>query len=64
MVSLDTFLLTIGAARGPDALAATLRAGDPPVVARVAEGRLVLDLRTVGEAQEPVLLESLARALV
>jgi L-seryl-tRNA(Ser) seleniumtransferase len=64
MVSLDTFLLTIGAGRGPDAQATALRAGDPPVVARVAEGRLVLDLRTVDPAQEPALLESLARALV
>jgi L-seryl-tRNA(Ser) seleniumtransferase len=65
MVSLQTFVLTIGsAAPGPDALAAALRAGDPPVIARVADGRLVLDLRTVDQAQEPALLESLARALV
>jgi L-seryl-tRNA(Ser) seleniumtransferase len=35
--------------RGADALAAALRAGDPPVAARVHEGRVLLDVLTVGE---------------
>jgi L-seryl-tRNA(Ser) seleniumtransferase len=39
--------------RGPDALAAALRAGRPAVVARVADGALVLDLRTVRLDEEP-----------
>jgi L-seryl-tRNA(Ser) seleniumtransferase len=43
-----------------DALAAALRRGSPPVVARVAEGRLLVDLRTVPPADEPALLAALA----
>src|SRR6185503_16921641 len=41
----------------PDAsaLAATLRAGDPPVVGRVEEGELVLDLRTVAPDDDGLL---------
>jgi L-seryl-tRNA(Ser) seleniumtransferase len=35
--------------RGADALAAALRAGDPPVAARVHEGRVLLDVLTMGE---------------
>jgi len=36
--------------QGPDAAAAVLRAGDPPVIGRIAEGRLLLDLLTVDDA--------------
>jgi L-seryl-tRNA(Ser) seleniumtransferase len=36
-----------------------LRAGDPPVVARVADGRLIFDLRTVFSAEEAALLSAL-----
>ncbi|HEY7073996.1 MAG TPA: L-seryl-tRNA(Sec) selenium transferase [Solirubrobacteraceae bacterium] len=35
----------------PEALAAPLRAGDPPVVGRIAEGRLLLDPRTLAEEE-------------
>jgi L-seryl-tRNA(Ser) seleniumtransferase len=47
----------------PDALAAGLRAGQPPVVARIADGRLLLDLRTVPPAGDDQLadLVSVAR---
>jgi L-seryl-tRNA(Ser) seleniumtransferase len=34
---------------GADALAAGLRSGDPPVVARIADGRVLLDPRTLAE---------------
>ena len=44
---------------GPDRIAAALRAGDPPVVVRVAEDRLVLDLRTVRPEDEATLLSGL-----
>ena len=38
-----------------DALAARLRAGDPPVVGRIQDGRLLLDPRTLAEDEvEPV----------
>jgi L-seryl-tRNA(Ser) seleniumtransferase len=40
-----------------------LRAGDPPVIARVREGRLLLDLRTVLPEQDDLLAELLAGAM-
>ena len=46
----------------PDALAARLRHQDPPVVARVDEGRVMLDPRTVLPEEEDSLLASALRA--
>ena len=54
--TLPTKLLALPAAE-PDRLAAALRAGNPPVVARIEEGRLVLDPRTVAPEEEGALLE-------
>jgi L-seryl-tRNA(Ser) seleniumtransferase len=45
--------------RTPDQVAAALRADDPPVIVRVADERVVVDLRTVPPADEPTLLEAL-----
>ncbi|HEX9530539.1 MAG TPA: hypothetical protein VF954_05335, partial [Acidimicrobiales bacterium] len=39
---------------------AALRAWDPPIVARVSEGRTVLDLRTVDEADDDVVAAALS----
>jgi L-seryl-tRNA(Ser) seleniumtransferase len=36
---------------GADALAAALRAGDPPLVGRIQDGRLLLDPRTLTDAE-------------
>ena len=47
---------------GPDRLAAALRAGRPPVVVRVAEDRVLVDLRTVRPDEEEALLAALAQA--
>jgi L-seryl-tRNA(Ser) seleniumtransferase len=59
-----TTLLTLAHPARPAAhLAAVLRAGTPPVVARVADDRLVLDLRTVRDEEEPALAAALLRAL-
>src|SRR6266568_600000 len=44
-----------------DELAARLRASDPPVIARVEEGRVLLDLRTVFPEQDRLLLETISR---
>ena len=44
--SLPTVLLALPPLDA-DAIAAALRRGDPPVVARIEDGRVVLDLRTV-----------------
>jgi L-seryl-tRNA(Ser) seleniumtransferase len=40
---------------------AALRGNDPPIVARVHDGRTVCDLRTVDPADDPVLAKALAR---
>jgi L-seryl-tRNA(Ser) seleniumtransferase len=62
-VGLPTALLALThAAAGPDRLAAALRAGEPPVIVRVAEDRVLLDLRTVEPADEPTLLQALCGA--
>jgi L-seryl-tRNA(Ser) seleniumtransferase len=61
-VELPTRLVCLRSA-GPDRLAAELRAGEPPVVARVVEDRLVLDLRTVFPEQEAALREALLEAI-
>jgi L-seryl-tRNA(Ser) seleniumtransferase len=52
--SLPTFLLAVSAASlSADELASRLRRNDPPIVARVEDGRVLLDLRTVmGAAEE------------
>ncbi len=43
-----------------DELSARLRANTPPVIARVEEGRVLLDLRTVFPEQDTVLAETLS----
>jgi L-seryl-tRNA(Ser) seleniumtransferase len=40
-----------------------LRTGDPPIIGRVQEGRLLLDLRTVLESQDQLLVARLSEAL-
>ncbi|HEY8234545.1 MAG TPA: L-seryl-tRNA(Sec) selenium transferase [Vicinamibacteria bacterium] len=49
-------------ARGPDDLARALRMGAPPVVARVAEGRVLLDLRTIQPDEEAALAAAVVAA--
>ncbi len=46
---------------GADELAARLRSSDPPIIARVEEGRVLLDLRTVFPQQDRLLLETISR---
>ena len=43
-----------------DELSARLRANDPPIVARVEEGRVLIDLRTVFPEQDKVLVKTLS----
>jgi L-seryl-tRNA(Ser) seleniumtransferase len=45
------------------AIEARLRTGEPPVVARIADGRVVLDLRTIPPLLDDVLPSILARAV-
>lgn len=51
--------------KGVDAalLERTLRAGDPPVIARIEEEKLLFDLRTVREKEFPVLADAITKAL-
>jgi L-seryl-tRNA(Ser) seleniumtransferase len=61
--ALPTMLIACTSKRySADELAARLRTGDPPVVARVDEGRVLLDLRTVFPEQEANLAAALLRA--
>ncbi|HTT94198.1 MAG TPA: L-seryl-tRNA(Sec) selenium transferase [Solirubrobacterales bacterium] len=46
-VALEGPVCAVEVAAGADALLARLRAGDPPVVARIVRGRVVLDPRTI-----------------
>jgi L-seryl-tRNA(Ser) seleniumtransferase len=47
---------------GPDRLAALLRGGTHPVIARVAEDQLLVDLRTVRPEEEATLLQAITAA--
>jgi L-seryl-tRNA(Ser) seleniumtransferase len=60
--TLPTALLALEA-RHADATAAKLRAANPPVIARIAEGRLLFDPRTVLPGQEAALLKTLQTVL-
>ena len=44
-----------------DQLSSRLRAGDPPVIARVEEGRVLLDLRTVFPREDEIVVHALTR---
>jgi len=48
--------------RGADAMAGALRRGAPPVVVRVADGRVLIDLRTIRPDEEAPLLSALVAA--
>ena len=60
--TLPTWLLALEVEQ-PDAFLAALRAAEPPVIARIAEGRILLDPRTVLPDEEGALLAALERAL-
>jgi L-seryl-tRNA(Ser) seleniumtransferase len=44
-------------------IAALLRQGDPPVIARIQEDRLVFDMRTLRDEELGLLAEAVCRAL-
>jgi L-seryl-tRNA(Ser) seleniumtransferase len=59
---LPTRLLAITCeALSADELSSILRASDPPIIARVEEGRVLLDLRTVFPEQDEAIAEALKR---
>ena len=58
--TLPTFLLALTSqSLGTDRLAERLRRNDPPIVTRVEEGRVLMDLRTVFEGEDSELVRAL-----
>jgi L-seryl-tRNA(Ser) seleniumtransferase len=60
--TLPTFLLALESPT-PNRFLARLHATTPPVIARIEDGRVVLDPRTILPEQEPILLSILERLL-
>ena len=58
----ETTLITLNHNHLPaDDIQARLRSLSPPVIARIADGKVLLDLRTVDLTEEPELVEGLSR---
>lgn len=47
----------------PELLAARLREGDPPIVSRIEDGAVLLDLRCVAEADDATIAQGVVRAI-
>jgi L-seryl-tRNA(Ser) seleniumtransferase len=47
----------------PEVLARSLRAHDPPVIARIHDGRVLLDPRTLSDEEVPIVIRAVQRAL-
>ncbi len=64
VVELPTAALALGSAAHPaESLDARLRAGRPPVIGRIADDRLLLDCRTIGDDDIPPVI-AVVKALV
>jgi len=61
---LPSFGIALGFKYGPDETIARLRQMDPPVIARIIDDRVVLDVRTVLPNEEDALVAAVARALI
>ncbi len=44
-------------------LSARLRTGEPPIVTRIRDGQVLLDLRTVAEVEEPIAIAAIRQSL-
>jgi L-seryl-tRNA(Ser) seleniumtransferase len=61
---LPTTLIILESNRpSPNTIESRLRSQDPPIVLRLEEDKVVIDLRTVFPSQEPALLEGLRKAI-
>ncbi len=59
-VDLDTYLLALShPTLSAEGVERALRSSTPPVISRIENERVLLDLRTVAPAEEPVLIEAL-----
>jgi L-seryl-tRNA(Ser) seleniumtransferase len=61
--ALDSWVVTVEAPAGADRLAARLRAGRPPGLARVRDDRVILDVRTLLDGDDDGLARALREAL-
>jgi L-seryl-tRNA(Ser) seleniumtransferase len=62
-LTLPTYLIAIQCER-VTTLERRLRSGDPPVIARIEDERLLIDLRTVLPGEEPLLVKAVRDALL
>ena len=63
-VSLPTWAVSVKSGRlTPNRLEEGLRTGTPPVIARIKADALILDARTIGDGEVPVLADRLSRLL-
>ncbi len=60
---LQSFGLALDFEYGPDELIGRLRATDPPVIGRIVEDRVVLDVRTILPGEEDAFVAAVVRAL-
>ncbi|MBS3976774.1 MAG: L-seryl-tRNA(Sec) selenium transferase [Syntrophomonadaceae bacterium] len=61
---LPTWVVALsGIEGGPERLAGKLRSGDPPIIARIKDHKLMLDPRTVLPDEGPLLAKALAKCL-
>jgi L-seryl-tRNA(Ser) seleniumtransferase len=59
--ALPTVLVLVDAAVPAQQLERALRTAEPPVIARIVEDRVAIDLRTVAPAEEPQLISAIAQ---
>jgi len=60
---LPSFAVSLKSEHGPDRLATALRQAEPPVIARILDDRLVMDVRTVQHDEEDALVAAVASVL-
>jgi L-seryl-tRNA(Ser) seleniumtransferase len=60
---LDTWVVRIDAPGGAERLAQRLRTGAPPVLARIRDDRVVIDVRTLLDGDDDLVFDALAHAL-
>jgi len=63
LVELEGPALAVTSPAGPDALAARLRRGDPAIVARVQDGAVLLDPRTIADVELEFVVRGVCAAL-
>jgi L-seryl-tRNA(Ser) seleniumtransferase len=63
LTELEGPAVALAADTDPVALASALRQADPPVIARIHDGRLLLDPRTVSDAEVDLLGRAVNAAL-